>query len=121
MTTSDRPSDPTRLKKNMTPPAYPIDPNTGMVSVINIKTGKIGRLHPVDLKEQLACAEPQIRLATEEEAPPQVNKSSIDYSGMPFEKLREYAQEAGIGFAGKSRAMIEEALNDQGFVPKAEE
>lgn len=105
----------------MAPPIFPIDRTTGLVAVIHIPTGKIKRMHPVDVKEQLACVDPQIRLANVDEAPPPLDKKTVDYSQMPLEKLRECAQEAGISFAGKSRAMIEDLLNEAGFVPKVEE
>jgi len=104
----------------MAAPLYSTD-SSGKVAVINIATGKISRLNTVDVREQLSLPTPAIRLANEVETPTAPLAPTVDYSQVPLDRLRGYAQDAGIAFAGKSRKMIEDELNELNFIPKAED
>ena len=116
-------------QKDMPPAAYPVDPRTGRVAVVDRKTGKVHWLHPVDAKEQLSDqlkdgdgnhVDPKIRLATTVEAPPASPAPIVDWTKMPFEQLREHAQNAGVSFHARSRAQIENDLVAAGYVPPQE-
>ena len=103
-----------------------VDRNTGRVTVVNIKTGKTHSLHAVDAREQLSVKDPVIRLpevqTSEESALSGAAKASkYDFTQIPLETLREYAQDAKIIFMGKSRAQLEAELQQIGFIPEAKE
>lgn len=115
--------------RNMPAPNLPIDPRTGRVPVTDKKTGKVSWLHPVDAKEQLSnllrdekgeSIEPIVRLSTPLEAPPDTPAPLVNWTSVPFDKLREHAQNAGVPFHAKTRAQIEEALVQAAYVPPQE-
>lgn len=100
---------------NTPAPALPLDPVTGRVAV-KYKDGRIKWLHGVDAREQLArkaCV-----LASAVEAPRLTpGKPLVDWAAIPLEKLREYAQDAGVQFTARTRQQIESDLAASGFVP----
>ncbi len=113
-------------QRNMPAPNLPIDPRTGRVPVTNKETGKVTWLHPVDAREQLSNmlrdkqgepVDPIVRLATPAEAPPEVAAPLVNWKAVPFEQLREHAQNAGVKFQARTRAQIEEDLTQAAYIP----
>ena len=99
-----------------------IDKQTGMVTVIDKKTGKVKRLHPIDAREQMAFPLEQraIRYPDEEERK-EVDGPTFDYSGVDLANLRDIAQGQGIAFHGRPRTVIAYELNEKKYMPTAEE
>lgn len=97
-----------------------VDQN-GMVTLVDIATGRVCHLHPIDAKEQLAFEKPTLRVATTSEAPPPLTAQQLAFEGETFKTLREYAQDAGITFTGKSKAGLVTALVEISYKPKPAE
>jgi len=77
-------------------------------------------VHGIDAREQLDRG--AVTLADAVEAPPTiVGKPTVNWTGVTMEKLREYAQNAGVSFTAKTRELIEKELTESGYVPPQEE
>tara|TARA_R110002096_G_C14661938_1_gene728457 strand:- start:51614 stop:51955 length:342 start_codon:yes stop_codon:yes gene_type:complete len=95
--------------------SLPLDPITGRVAIKDAGTGKVRWLHSVDAREQL---ERGATLAGDKVAPRTIpGKPLVDWTGVPMEKLREHAQEAGVRFTARTRSQIEQDLTEAGYIP----
>lgn len=93
----------------------PIDPIRQKVYVEDSLTKRKRWLQPIDAREQLHNGTATLVESGEVPEPPKVK--TVDYSKIPIDQLRSFAQEAQIDVVGKSRAQIEEALEKSDFTP----